>query len=441
MSIWTDMEDRGIGVLDKKEDRQCFCQKGTYGGSLSEEEETILSKIHDFTGFAPFLPADILEDTGNVKVYLDNEYTRKVSVTLAQLEAEQQSLEDEVRDLKESANKLQNSPNTDRREIEKLWDRIRRLEKKIEEIKGIISRLRASGKDSYTIEIELLGYYIRDPKTGETIPEIHLMIGTIKKRYPGKVPQMTGIVFAHELMHAIFDHHNPYVEHPHCPRIEEPIAEYGMLFFMEMFERANPVYKGILDLAKRHVEDKQYRLGVGHYGFGGYLFEDKADFGVDWVSLFQSVCPALIVNAPAVKAYESMISSIRYPRNERSCECKLYDALKPRRFFFRGNSSWRDNGLQLYFIISKSVARTTQFMTEYPSTVKVQMTFLDKTGVKAFDGEITLGSQGRFFCGVTNQLMQDYANRFGKLGGKPFAFYEEKPSDGVHPAEWVAIEL
>ena len=434
MSIWTDMEDRGVGVLDKKEDRRCFCQIGTYGGSLTAEEETILSKIHDFTGFAPFLPADILEDNGDVKVYLDYEYKRKVTVTLAQLEAERLSLEDEVRDLKESADKLQNSPNSDPQEIEKLWDRIRRLERKIETIKGIIARLRASGEDSYTIEVELLGYYIRKKA------EIHLMIGTIKKMYPSAVPMMTGIVFAHELMHAFFDNHNPYVEHPHCPEIEEPIAEYGMLCFMEMFERANPVYKGIFDLAKGHVVDKQYSLGVCHYGFGGYLFEDKADYGVDWVSLYRSVCPALIMNTPEVKAYESMISPIKYPRKERSCECKLYDALTPRRFFFIGNSSWRDNGLQLYFIINRSVACTTQFKTEYPARVRVHMTFFDKTGVQTFEGEITLGSQGRFFCGGSNPLMHDYAGCFGKFDHRPFAFYEEKPSDGIHPAAWVAFE-
>ena len=436
MSLWADLRKKSLGQEVRTEEKCYFLKKGTYEGSLTEEENTIFSTIHDFTGFAPFQPADILENKGDVKVYLDEECTRKLIVTLAQLEDAQHSLENEVRDLNELVGILQNSPNNDRGEIEKILNRIRRLERKIETIKGIISRLRASGEDSYPIEIVLLGYYIRKKA------EIHIMMGTIKKMYPGEVPAMTGIVFAHELMHAYFDHHNhPYVEHPDCPEIEEPIAEYGMLCFMELFERANPIYKGMFDLARKHVEDKQYCLGLCHYGFGAYLFEDRADFGVDWVSLFRSVCPALIMNAPEVKTYESMITPIKYPLNERSCECKLYEALKPRRFFYSGiKSTWDSDEKEIYFTVRSIVANSLPFMRDYPRGTKVHITFHDKTYTRHFDGEATVVlDHTRFF--INNELMEEYAAVFGKTDHRPFAFYEEKPSDGIHPAEWVAIEI
>ena len=400
----------------------------------------LLHKIHEFKGFAPFLPEEILENKGDVKVYLDDACTRKENVTLAQLEKAQLSLEDELSCLKELLTKLQNSLQTNGREIENLLNRIRKIEDEIQTIKGIISRLRAAGKDSYTIEIELLGYYIRKkyPKKKKSVPEIHLMIGTIERRYPSKNVEMTGIVFVHELMHAYFDNHNPYVKHSHCPEIEEPMAEYGMLCFMEMFERANPSYKGIFDLANQHVEDKKYSLGLCHYGFGGFLFEDRKDFGVDWVSLFRSVCPALIMNAPEVKAYESMISLVRYPRYERACECKLFDVLKPKRFFFSCMPGWRDDGSEVYFHVNKSVADSTPFMIDYPPKKEVVITFYDKSGTKLFTDIASVQSRGRFR--PQKVLTAMFYKVFG-MAKQEFAFYEEKPSDGIRPAEWVACEI
>ena len=42
---------------------------------------------------------------------------------------------------------------------------------------------------------------------------------------------------------------------------------------------------------------------------------------------------------------------------------------------------------------------------------------------------------------MANRILNKYATVFGKTDHRPFAFYEEKPSDGIHPAEWIAIEL
>lgn len=448
MSAWGDMMKRSSGEVLRREDMVMFWKRGEdnpFKGVLDSETEKILSEIHSFGGFAPFLPADILEYDGKVQVFLDEEETRKVPVTLKQLEDERDSLKAEVEGLKKLVEELMKNPNVDQREIEKILRKIEKLEGKIEDIEDIIKRMTAAGIDTIELEVELLGYYVREKF------EIHLMMGTIEKRYRSKglVAKMTAIVLVHELMHAFFDVRDPYLKHPHCRSIEEPIVEYGMLCFMEMFERCYPGYAGILNTAKEMVEEKKYSLGVCDYGFGSYLFEDRASFGVDWVSLFCSTCTFLLMNAPQVQDYGKMISAIRYPRRERSCEGKLYEALKPRRFFyFGGKSSWRNNGNQLYFNVSRTLSNDPRFVFEYPETAKVNMKFFDKTGVQRCEGEMTLGTRIHFFCGNTNPLLGQFAGAFGRYNkaGKivrkgPFAFYEEKPSDGILPAEWVAIEM
>lgn len=451
MSVWGELRKKSLGQEQRLEYERFIWHKGTYEGSPSPDEKTILSKIHDFTGFAPFLPDDILEDKGDVKVYLDDKDKRKVTVTLAQLEEAQHSLEDEVRDLVELVNKLRNSPKADQREIEKLSKRIRKLEKRIEALKGIISRLRAAGKELYTFETSLLGYYARRgdpnnvdsliieyPENREEIPAIHLMMGNI-----GNDHLLLGIVFAHELMHAYFDMHDPYMKHPKCRAIEEPIAEYGMLCFMEMFERHYPEYEGIFKKAKALVDEKRDTPGLFHYGFGGYLYEDRAVFGVEWASLFQSSCVSLMMDAPNVCVLGTILSPIRYPRNERFCEWIFHDILRPKRFISKKNKTgWGHLGnpkkQELYFWLDDSMVSSIPFMAEYPSKTKVHLTFRDKTDTKQVSGFAGVQVLGRFRLYKT--LMEQFAAIFGTKD-RLFTFYEEKPSDGIHPAEWVAIEL
>lgn len=445
MSVWNDLRKKSLGEELRKEDMVKFWEYGKcnpYKGVLDSKTEKILNEIYSFNGFAPFLPSDILEEKGDVKVYLDEECTREETVTLEQLEEELRLLEEEVRSLKELIEKLKD--NAAPREIEELLNRKQKLEGRIQKIKEIISSLRSAGLDSYTIDIHLLGYYTREKKDSpcnkDVVPAIHLMMGTIEKEYPSDVPAMTGIVFVHELMHAFFDKHNL---HPHCSEIEEPIAEYGMLCFMEMFERANP--RGILDLAKDHVGNKQHSLGVFHYGYGLYLFEDRASFGVDWVSLFRSSCVSLLMDAPDVRVFRTMLSSIRYPRNERSCEWKLHDILKPKRFLSKKNKTdWGHLGnpekQELYFVLDDSVVNSLPFMVEYPSKTKIHLTFRNKKDTKQVSGDAAVQVQGRLRLRKT--LMEKFAVAFGtKKKHRFFTFYEEKPSDGIHPAEWVAYEL
>ena len=453
MSAWGEMRKRSSGEILRKEDMVMFWKYASFRGILSPETEKMLSDIYSFKEFAPFLPSDILVEDGQVKVFLDEEDVREVNVPLDKIIEARDLLIKEVKHLEQIFDKLRNSKKPDQEMMGKLEKKIARLRKRIEKLNDIIRKAIAAGKSCWSFIVEVYGRYWRDEKTDNhgiyskstKAPEIHLMmrgIERLSKEWHVSIEKMTGIIFVHELMHAFFDKHDPYVNHPDYNIIEEPIAEYGMLCFMEMFERCHPEYKGIVDTAKDFVESKQYGDGVCHYGFGRFLFDDKVDFCVDWVSLFRLSWPSLIIRHEERQVYGSLISEIRYPNNERFCESMLFDVLKPRRFFFSGiKSVWDKNGEEeLYFTVNAKVARSLSFMVEYPRGVKVHITFRDKALSNQFEGEATIVlNDTRFY--IKDDLLNKYATVFGKTDHRPFAFYEEKPSDGIHPAEWIAIEL
>ena len=454
MSVWGGMLDRGAGESIRKEDVNLpFLHDGTNKvEDLPAETKDILSLIYEFNGFSSFLPADILEDAGKVKVFLDEKEDRTVLVPLKKLEEELESLKQEVADVSEQIEDLKKAKRPDQARIGKLEEKKRQLEKKIKRIKDIIAKAKSAGIDSWSFPVTVLGYYWRDPGTDKhgvyskstKSPEIHLMVGTIKNLYgpvAKHIAMMTGIVFVHELMHAFFDNHDPYIHHDDYRIIEEPIAEYGMLRFMEMFERCHPKYEGILEMAMKHVESKQDIDGVCHYGFGRYLFDERADFCVDWVTLFHLSWPSLVARPAERQEYESLISPIKYPRNECFCESKLFDVLKAKRFFCSGyEPGWRDDGSEFYLTVNSIVAKNPQFLSDYPAKRTVRMTFVSKTGTILFGGEATVVSKGRFLVGAS-PLLDEFVCYYGALSKPSFAFYEEKPSDGIHTAEWVAIEL
>ena len=182
MTYWSEMNKRSQGLATREEDKPSkFWEIGSYKGTLDPTTKGLLREIHDFKGFAPFLPEDILNPEGDVRVILDDKKTRSVTVTLKELEEELDSLKERVRSLKELLDNLWKSKNSNDEEIGKIRTKIEKLQKRINDLESIISRLRKEGKDSETFENELLGYYIR---TAEGIPEIHLMMETIKKEYP-----------------------------------------------------------------------------------------------------------------------------------------------------------------------------------------------------------------------------------------------------------------
>lgn len=443
MALWSEMTKRSTGLVIREEDMHLsFLQKGTYKGVLTSETKTILSRIYDFLCFPQFDPKDLLLDKGDVVVFLDDKKERIYVVTPEELEDELIKTNEEIQHLRDLLEMLGQSKRDDKR-LSELYDKIDSLKKKAAEIER---RLR--DKD-YVIKTELLGYYCRSILAdGSSQPEIHLMIGTLGNDYI-----LTAITFVHELMHAYFDHHDPVIGHPECRSIEEPLAEYGMLCFMERFSYVFSCYTGLMYRAETLVMNERFYLGGCDYGYGYYLFKDKGRFGADWISLFHEYAPLLCMNGAEVRAYGSMISPIRYPKNERACEFTLLEVLKPVRFHFKADARYfcgtkGHPSDRIIIRVAKEVYDDTDFVNDYliASSV-IKITFEDSKGyrfsgeAKVYKGESAAHPERmRFWIEGDKSLLGWYNTTYGPVT-KSFSFAEIRPGVGACHPEWIAREI
>lgn len=437
MSIWSDIQDRSTGEQIRKEDSFIYEKQNVE--DLDGNSKSLLSDVDKFTGFSPFICEDIHD---KVRVILKDSETRDVTVTLDELKEELNELEQELEILKKAGEDQ---------------GKLGEIQEKIRELKGIIDSCIKAGKTEYTFKIELLGKYVREKDgTPKGKPTIYLMWGTLKGM-PNHT-SLTAIVYVHELMHAYFDMHDDecgmaYIPHPHICEIEEPLAEFGMLSFMEMFERQYPGLK-ILDDAKAHVKKKQ-GLGTYHYGFGYYLFEDRRNFCVDLVNLFHQSCLFIDKSGKDETAYNSMISPIHYPVHEYLCETTLFKLLYPRRFHFIrevAGSSRKATKIscpsgaidRIDLAIQNEISNNKEFQKDYLYLLPlgVVITFVGQTGCR-IKGDAKIYRNGpkgaRIYIESDKNLLSQYADSF--KGKVHFLLYEDKPEDGSGPVEWIAKEI
>ena len=432
MSIWSEMQERSMGEIVRKEDAFVCKKENPMVPDLDGWTSNLLCDVDYFKCFSSFIPGEIHDE---VDVILKDQEIREVTVTLAELVKELERLEDELEKRKKAG--------VGQEELGEIQGKIFRL-------KDIIAYCRKNGLSEYTFEVELLGKYTR--VNGK--PTIYLMWGTLMHKKDHE--NLTAIVYVHELMHAYFDMHydakRNYIPHPHCSVIEEPIAEFGMLRFMEMFDRANPSL-GILGKAISHVKAKKNSFGVCHYGFGYYLYEDRNNFCTNWVDLFHMSCLGIDEFGTAMGAYQSLISTITYPSHEYLCEEALYKVVRPKRFFFTTNVGfYRPTAgygkKRMEAPVSKAVCNCAQFRTDYwyMGPHEVYITFVDKKGFK-IRGKATICKNSsssnpfgmRFNIVSDTQLVINYASHFKT--GVQFLFYEDSQAQGGNPAEWIARKI
>lgn len=432
MSIWSDIEDRSSGEIIRKEDAFVCKKENLMVPDLDARTSELLCNVDRFKCFSSFIPGEIHDV---VDVILKDQEIREVTVTLAELVKELERLEDELEKRKKAG--------VGQEELGEIQEKIFRL-------KDIIAYCRKNGLSEYTFEVELLGKYTR--VNGK--PTIYLMWGTLMHKKDHE--NLTAIVYVHELMHAYFDMHydakGNYIPHPHCSVIEEPIAEFGMLRFMEMFDRVNPSRR-ILEKAISHVKAKKNSFGVCHYGFGYYLYEDRNNFCTNWVDLFHMSCLGIDEFGTSMKAYKSLISTITYPSHEYLCEEALYKVVRPKRFFFTTNvgvylPTAGYGKKRMEAPVSKAVCNCAQFRTDYwyMGPHEVYITFADGKGFK-IRGKSTICKNSsssnpfgmRFNIVSDTQLVINYASYF-KTGGQ-FLFYEDSQAQGGNLAEWIARKI
>lgn len=420
-----------MGDTIREEDAFVCKKENLMVPDLDARTSELLCNVDRFKCFSSFIPGEIHDV---VDVILKDQEIREVTVTLDELVKELERLEDELEKRKKAG--------VGQEELGEIQGKIFRL-------KDIIAYCRKNGLSEYTFEVELLGKYTR--VNGK--PTIYLMWGTLMHKKDHE--NLTPIVYVHELMHAYFDMHydakGNYIPHPHCSVIEEPIAEFGMLRFMEMFDRANPSL-GILGKAISHVKAKKNSFGVCHYGFGYYLYEDRNNFCTNWVDLFHMSCLGIDEFGTAMGAYQSLISPITYPSHEYLCEEALYKVVRPKRFFFTTNVGfYRPTAgygkKRMEAPISKEVCTRSEFRMDYRymGPQKVYITFADGKGFK-IRGKATICKKSssnpfgmRFNIVSDTQLVINFDSHF-KTGGQ-FLFYEDSQAQGGNPAEWIARKI
>ena len=421
-----------MGEIVRKEDAFVCKKENPMVPDLDGWTSNLLCDVDYFKCFSSFIPGEIHDE---VDVILKDQEIREVTVTLAELVKELERLEDELEKRKKAG--------VGQEELGEIQGKIFRL-------KDIIAYCRKNGLSEYTFEVELLGKYTR--VNGK--PTIYLMWGTLMHKKDHE--NLTAIVYVHELMHAYFDMHydekGNYLPHPHCSVIEEPIAEFGMLRFMEMFDRVDPS-RMILEKAISHVKAKKNSFGVCHYGFGYYLYEDRNNFCTNWVDLFHMSCLGIDEFGTSMKAYKSLISTITYPSHEYLCEEALYKVVRPKRFFFTTNvgvylptAGYGKERMEAP--VSKAVCNCAQFRTDYwyMGPHEVYITFADGKGFK-IRGKSTICKNSsssnpfgmRFNIVSDTQLVINFDSHF-KTGGQ-FLFYEDSQAQGGNLAEWIARKI
>ena len=220
MSIWSDIEDRSMGKTVRKEDE------------LLTKEETLLLQACTLLPFKIGSFSSIDDLLGKLGVCIQIAPGIKNHVVPSELLKERDYWEKELEKWKEGSPEYNEIRDT----LTKIGDEI-------------------SAWETFPIR----GEYLREDKIIKLYPkEMHEECD----RYGGKIPGLSMYsllvsTLAHESMHAYFDrtvrHSLPYVG-----RVEEPLAEFGMLLYLY---ETNQKY--IFNWARNDVRSKRtyYRYG------------------------------------------------------------------------------------------------------------------------------------------------------------------------------------
>ena len=128
--------------------------------------------------------------------------------------------------------------------------------------------------DDYVVEIECpyhrSGYYTRTGKDAKIVLEYNFGAEFFS-------------TYIHEMMHAFYDSERLGSSSNSIEYVEEPLAEYGMLRFLSAFVQGDQEHRNLLEQAIRLVNEKQYTLGLSHYAFGEYLYQNYSL--IEWEKL------------------------------------------------------------------------------------------------------------------------------------------------------------
>lgn len=256
-----------------------------------------------------------LEITDNIP---DRKYTERMSIAdikarIKELEKEKSATERRNEDLREKF--YQTNDHNLRNQLERQMKGFRGYSE-LEELEGILQQ--NEGKpDDYVVEItgttSRLGYYTRRGDEAKIV-----------LKHTGWVYRIV-FTYIHEMMHAFYDSDRLGDSPNSIEYVEEPLAEYGMLKFMTAFVQKYPEHKHLLDDAINTVNEKQYTLGISHYAFGEYLYQNYPH--IEWEKLMLDAKNKVDVDSTEYKSLQAIFLTRPNKSNWEKAAQLLHDIL------------------------------------------------------------------------------------------------------------------
>ena len=244
-----------------------YVQKSSH--ALSEDTLKLLEEIDAFP-YAQIQPRyntfGDLHDTLTVEV-VDTIFERKkrtVQRTIGDIKRRIAELKDELRRLE----KRQEQMPRGRKEI----NRVIKLHTELEILESVLFK-NSDKPDDYVVTFDvytkMTGYYTRSGQDAKVVLE-----------YNENKMEMAS-TYVHEMMHAYYDSDRVGQSPNVIEYAEEPLAEFGMLCYMQALSCAYPEHVWLSRLAHQSVSKKDRCLGLAHYGFGYYLCLEFEH--LDWI--------------------------------------------------------------------------------------------------------------------------------------------------------------
>ena len=255
------------------------------------------------------------------------------------------------------------------------------------------------------------GRYLREEKIIELFPEEMLSEPDGKKYFS----YLLLSTFVHEAMHAYFDRpgHN---HHPYAYLVEEPMAEFGMLIYLD---------EAVHDAALQKWAYDDTRSIGGCYRFGATLYDQYCAWNYSL--------------RDHLEAYKYGIS--KYQMLDVDASGTHVALPLPDDVVDRGRATVATSS-STHFDFEKDLGVHPRVWTSIPANIVrskslgegtiINIRFYDQMGVWLFDDRIKFGTLNRIT--LSTGIQKKFMNRYG-LDKVPFGFRE------VSPGQWEAREL
>lgn len=244
---------------------------------------------------------------------------------------------------------------------------------------------------------------------------IELFPDVMKKEYNGgKMDELLISTLAHETMHAYFNRpgHDCY---PYAYFVEEPLAEFGMLLYMDV------CMNGMFTWAYNDVAGKSscYRYGATLYDQRGnlalrkYLEDYKCD--INQYEILDVDCRTSRVVLPSPVVSHSPITAPTIPSGTI--------------VFDHSTGVISPSDQRIFIMIPKALISSIGV----DKGKRIQLSYYDKSGISLFTGQVSVIRANTL--NFLKDIKKDFIKKYGSTGKKDFRYFV------LGKYEWIAKEL